>query len=385
MWAALVPRARSPPFWSSGQGRPPLWWQRPGHILPCLPWVCCSSWVHFRGLLLSFCRTLLLDSLQKESRHTWHSLSWSDLLNIWGQDGGSPGGEAASLPSSSHNPPPPGGQIALDFFKFKFTFFSIWLHQIFSCDMEDLVPWPRIKPGILHWDHRILSSGPPGKSQIAPDYLKCKGPYSQNHIFSSSHIWMWELDHKEGWVLKNWCFWTVVLEKTLESPLDSKEIKPVNLKGNKPWIFIGRSWSSKTSATWWEKPTHWKRPWCWERLREGGEGGNRGWDGWMASLVHWTWVWANSRRQWRTGNLMCCIPWNCKESDTTYWLNNNNQTCLGPSSHSPSKQLNRISPEQMESSYWGEFQWIKFSPLQAYLVVWRKKRELTYFDSREQT
>ena len=52
---------------------------------------------------------------------------------------------------------------------------------------------------------------------------------------------MWELDHKEGWVLKNWCFWTVVLEKTLESPLDSKEIKPVNLKGNQPWIFIGRT------------------------------------------------------------------------------------------------------------------------------------------------
>ena len=59
--------------------------------------------------------------------------------------------------------------------------------------------------------------------------------------FSSGHVWMWELDYKESWALKNWCFWTVVLEKTLESPLDCKEIQPVNLKGNKSWIFIGKT------------------------------------------------------------------------------------------------------------------------------------------------
>ena len=68
-----------------------------------------------------------------------------------------------------------------------------------------------------------------------------KGPYSQSYGFSSSHVQMWELDHKEGWAPKNWCFQTVVLEKTLGSPLDSKEIKPVNPKGNQPWIFIGRT------------------------------------------------------------------------------------------------------------------------------------------------
>ena len=67
-----------------------------------------------------------------------------------------------------------------------------------------------------------------------------KGPGSQSYGFSSSHVQMWELNHKEGWVLKNWCFWTVVLEKTRESPLDSKEIKPVNPKGIQPWIFIER-------------------------------------------------------------------------------------------------------------------------------------------------
>ena len=68
-----------------------------------------------------------------------------------------------------------------------------------------------------------------------------KGPYSQTCGFSSSHEQMWVLDNKEGWVLKNWCFQTVVLERTLESPLDSKEIKPVNPKGNETWIFIGRT------------------------------------------------------------------------------------------------------------------------------------------------
>ena len=67
------------------------------------------------------------------------------------------------------------------------------------------------------------------------------GPYSQNYGLSSSHVQMWELDHKEGWVPKNWCFWTVILENTLENPLDSKEIKPVNPKGIQSWIFIGRT------------------------------------------------------------------------------------------------------------------------------------------------
>ena len=73
------------------------------------------------------------------------------------------------------------------------------------------------------------------------DIIANKGPSTQSYGFSSGHVWMWELDYKEGWALKNWCFWTVVLEKTLESPLDCKEIQPVNLKGNQSWIFIGRT------------------------------------------------------------------------------------------------------------------------------------------------
>ena len=72
-------------------------------------------------------------------------------------------------------------------------------------------------------------------------YFAYKGPSSQGYGFSSSHVWMWKLDHKESWALKNWCFWAVVLEKTLESPLDHKEIKPVNPQGNQSWIFTGRT------------------------------------------------------------------------------------------------------------------------------------------------
>ena len=102
---------------------------------------------------------------------------------------------------------------------------------------------------------------------------------------------------------KNWCFLTVVLEKTLESPLDYKEIKPVNPKGNQPWIFIGGTDAvaegSNTLATWCKELTHWERPWCWERLRAVVEGSNSGWNGWMSSPPQWTWVWANSGRWWR--------------------------------------------------------------------------------------
>ena len=72
-------------------------------------------------------------------------------------------------------------------------------------------------------------------------YFANKGPSSQSYDFSSSHVWMWELDYKESWALKNWCFWTVVLEKTLESPLDTKKIQPVHPTGNQSWIFTERT------------------------------------------------------------------------------------------------------------------------------------------------
>ena len=114
-------------------------------------------------------------------------------------------------------------------------------------------------------------------------------------FFSPSYVRIWELDHKEGWAPKNWCFWKVVLEKTLESPLDCKEIQSVHLKENQSWIFIGRTGNSNPLATWCKELTPWKWPWFWERLKAGGEWNNREWDGWIASLTQWTWVWANSR------------------------------------------------------------------------------------------
>ena len=77
-----------------------------------------------------------------------------------------------------------------------------------------------------------------------------KGPYCQSYGFSSSHVWMWESDHKESCTVKNWCFWTVVLEKTLESPLDCKEIQPVNSKDNQSWIFIGRTDAEAEAPIW---------------------------------------------------------------------------------------------------------------------------------------
>ena len=82
-------------------------------------------------------------------------------------------------------------------------------------------------------------------------YFAKKGPYSQSYGFSSTHVWMQELDYKESWTLKNGCFWTVVLEKTLENPLDCKEIKPVYAKGNQPWIFIGKTDAEAEAAILW--------------------------------------------------------------------------------------------------------------------------------------
>ena len=111
------------------------------------------------------------------------------------------------------------------------------------------LPNPRIEPRSPALRADALPSKPPGNPMIQPrQHIKKhrhsftdKGPSSQSYGFSSSRVWMWELDYKEGCVPKNWCFWTVVFEKTLESPLDCKEIKPVHPKGNQSWLFTGRT------------------------------------------------------------------------------------------------------------------------------------------------
>ena len=117
------------------------------------------------------------------------------------------------------------------------------------------------------------------------------------------NICLWELDHKEGWVPKNWCLQIVVLEKTLESPLDSKEIQPVHLKGDQSWIFIGRTEAEAETPILWPPDVKswliWKDPDA-EKV-EGRRRDDEGWDGWMASPTQWTWVWVDSGSWWWTG------------------------------------------------------------------------------------
>ena len=110
--------------------------------------------------------------------------------------------------------------------------------------------------------------------------------------FASSHVWMWELDYKESWVPKIWCFWTVVLEKTPESPLDCKEVQPVHPKGDQSWMFVGRThFEAETPILCPPDAKNWL---IWD-------GDGRGWNGLMASLTRWPWVWVNSGSWWLTG------------------------------------------------------------------------------------
>ena len=145
-----------------------------------------------------------------------------------------------------------------------------------------------------------------------------KSSYSHSYDISSSHSWIWELDHKEGWVLKNWCFQTVVLEKTLESPLDCKEIKSVHPKGNQLWIFIGRT-DAEAPILWPPDVKNWligKDPDAgkdWGREKGTTEDEMVGWH-------HRLWVWVNSGVGDGQGGLAFCSPWGHRESDTTEQL-----------------------------------------------------------------
>ena len=134
-------------------------------------------------------------------------------------------------------------------------------------------------------------------------YFTDKGLSRQSYGFSSSHVWMWELDYKESRELKNWCFWTVVLDKILESPLDCKEIKPVNPKGNQPWIFIGRTDAEAKAPIIWppNAKSRFKDPDAGKDWRQEEKGTTEdemvGW----ASPTRQTWVWASSGSLWWTG------------------------------------------------------------------------------------
>ena len=147
-------------------------------------------------------------------------------------------------------------------------------------------------------------------------YITHKGPSSQSYGFSSSHVWMWELNYKESWVLKNWCFWTVVLEKTLESPLNRKEIQQIHPKGNQSWIFIGRTDAEAEIPILWLPDVKswliWKDPdtgkdWRWE------ERGTTEDEmvGWHRRLNGHDFEWTPGVGDGQ-GGLACCSPWGCR-------------------------------------------------------------------------
>ena len=152
-----------------------------------------------------------------------------------------------------------------------------------------------------------------------------KGPSSQGYGFSSSHVWMWELDYKESWVLKNWCFWIVVLEKTLESPLHCKEIQPVHPKGNQSWIFIGRTDAEAETPILWPSDRKswliWKDP---DARKDWGQEEKGTTEDEMVELNHWHnghgfgWTLGDGDGQ---GGLACCGSWGHKESHMTERLN----------------------------------------------------------------
>ena len=157
-------------------------------------------------------------------------------------------------------------------------------------------------------------------------YFANKGPSSQGYGFSSSHVWIWELDYKESWAPKNWCFWTVVLEKTLESPLDCKEIQPVLPKGDQSWVFTGRTDVETEAPTLWppdaeswliRKDPDAGKDWRQEE-KETTEDEMVGWHHWLNGHEFEQALGVGEGQ----GSLMCCSPWDCKESDVTEQLNN---------------------------------------------------------------
>ena len=156
-------------------------------------------------------------------------------------------------------------------------------------------------------------------------YFTDKGLSSQSYGFSSSHVWMWELDYQGSWAQKNWCFWTLVLEKTLESPSDSKEIKPVHPKGNQSWIFIGRTDAETEAPILWPPDVKswliWKDPDAGKdrRRKEKGTAEEEvvGWHHWLNGHEFEQAPGAGEGQE----SLACCSPWGHKESDTTEWLN----------------------------------------------------------------
>ena len=184
-----------------------------------------------------------------------------------------------------------------------------WLQP---CNLKMLTPWKESydQPGLHIKKQRH-------------DFAN-KVPSSQSYGFSSGRVWMWELDYNKRWAPKNWCFWTVVLEKTLESPLDCKEIQPVNPEGNQSWIFIGRTDAEAETPILWppdaknrltgKDPDAGKD---WKREEKGmTEDEMVGWHHWFDGHEFEQALGVGDVQ----GSLVCCSPWGYKELDMTEWL-----------------------------------------------------------------
>ena len=186
---------------------------------------------------------------------------------------------------------------------------QITAHGVCSHELKTLAPWKE------SYDQ------PRQHIKKLRHYFANKGPSSQSYGFSSSHVWMWKLDYKESWEPKNWCFWTVVLEKTLERPLDCKEIQPVNSKGNQSWILIGRTNAeAETPILWPTDAKNWLsgkdldagKDWRQEEKRTTEDE----MVGWHHRLDEYEFKQALGVGD-RQVSLVCCSPWGCKDSDTT--------------------------------------------------------------------
>ena len=156
-------------------------------------------------------------------------------------------------------------------------------------------------------------------------YFASKDPCSQSYGFSSSHVWIWELNYKETSVLRNWCFWIAVLEKTLESLLDCKEIQPVHPKGNQFWIFIGRTDAEAETPILWPPDT---KNWLIGKDPDAGKDWRQEEKEMAEDEMAWWYHWLNGQKFEQApgvgdgqGSLACCSPWRCKELDMIVRLN----------------------------------------------------------------
>ena len=204
-------------------------------------------------------------------------------------------------------------------------------------------------------------------------YSANKGLYNQSYGFTSSHVWMWELDYKESWGLKNWCFWTVVLEKTLERSLDSKEIQPVHPKGNQSWVFIGRTDVEAEARKFWPPDA---KDWLIGKDTDAGKDWKQEEKGTIEDeMIGWH-LWLDGHEFEQApgagdgqGSLMCYSPWGRKELGTAEWLN------WTDGSHYLGRFIILVQ-RLRRYTFSIPFQWCKFWPSLIYIYFFFNKKPL---------